>query len=60
MGNVIAGRMTPQDAVTDVDRAFVWVEDYWCVDAAWESEPAEDVEAVAEETVPVVAPSVTP
>jgi len=31
-----------QDQLSDADRAFVWVEDYWVVDSAWEDTPSAD------------------
>lgn len=41
------------DVVTDADRAYVWVEDYWYVDSTWASEPGDDGEPVRSRVVNV-------
>jgi hypothetical protein len=41
------GYYTPtQDPVTDADRRWVWVEDYWLLDDEWESEPGASGEPI--------------
>lgn len=43
-----SGYYTPTpERVTDADRAFVWVEDYWVLDDQWDSEPGNDGEATS-------------
>jgi len=43
-----------QDVTTDVDRGFVWVEDYWFVDSQWDSEPGDDGVPISSRVVNVV------
>jgi hypothetical protein len=42
------------EAVDDADRAWVWVEDYWYVDATWTSEPGDDGVAIRSRVVNVI------
>lgn len=43
-----------QDTISDADRAFVWVEDYWVVDSKWESPPTVDGVAIRSRVVNVI------
>lgn len=43
-----------QEALTDADRAFIWVEDYWCVDSEWRGEAADGAEPVESRVLNVI------
>jgi SPP1 Gp6-like portal protein len=42
------------EPIKDKDFAYVWVEDYWVVDAQWESEPSDEGEPVRSRVINVI------